>query len=149
MIIDKRIRAYFTGDIIMAYDPIRRHVVLVHQLLSQLNRRLYRYVLKVPVPARISLASFVSDTQLDSDTVGIAALRMFVGLRATMPGDVFILHALPDAAVKVHIVVGAGPDALTGILPAVGLRASGGADVMDYDIFDTAKLARVVIIGCQ
>ena len=124
-------------------------MIFIHQLPGQGDGGLHGCILKVPVPARISLASFVSDTQLDSDTVGIAALRMFVGLRATMPGDVFILHALPDAAVKVHIVVGAGPDALTGIIPAVGLRASGGADVMDYDIFDTAKLARVVIIGCQ
>ncbi len=85
------------------------YMIFIHQLPGQGDGGLHGCILKVPVPARISLASFVSDTQLDSDTVGVAALRMLVGLRAAVPGNVLVLHRLPNLSVKSHKVMALAP----------------------------------------
>ena len=84
----------------MAYDPVCRY--LVFSISSLVRATAERTVASSKYQSRLVSAwlPFVSDTQLDSDTVGVAALRMLVGFRAAVPGNVLVLHRLPNLSVK-------------------------------------------------
>ena len=71
---------------------------------------------------------------------------MPVAFCPAVPGNITILHALPDLSVKPYIVVGTGPDIFAGIVPAVCFRPASGANVMDHDVFDSAGVAQSVKI---
>jgi len=59
-----------------------------------------------------------------------------------VPGNVSILHTLPDFSVKSHIIVRAGSDVLAGIVSAIGLCSAGGADIVDHDVLDTVGITQ-------
>ena len=148
MVIDKRIRAYFTCHVVMPDNMVRRDAVLSHQFFCQGNRCLHCRVLKVPVTAGVCLAPLIPHAKFDSNTVCVPALRVLVRLRATMPGNILILYRLPYLSLKAHKVVGAGPDAAAGIVSTVGLCPAGGADIVDYDVLNTTDITAVIVIRC-
>ena len=102
-----RIRANFSGYIIVANNMICRNVVFLHQISGQLNSRLYCCSFKIPVliccpkTRRILL----SHTHLNPNAISVSAFRMFVTARPTMPGDIPIFHALPNFAGETDKIV--------------------------------------------
>ena len=138
VIINIWVGAYLTCHVVMPDDMVCRHVVLVHQLSGQLHCCLHCRVLKVPVTAGVCLAALIAHAQLYSDAVGVAALRMLVGLRAAVPGNVLILYRLPYLSLKAHKVVGAGPDVFACIILTIGFCSACSSYIMDHDILDTA-----------
>jgi hypothetical protein len=73
MAIDVRVRANLLADY-----PVHRDVVLRHQFLGQFNGPLHCSLLKVPVPACVGLASAISYTHFNTNTVLISAFRVLV-----------------------------------------------------------------------
>ena len=144
MIIYVRVRANLAGYVVMTNHMVCRNTIFLHQLPRQFNSRLNGSIFEVPVPAVCCLASFIPDTQLNTDTVGIPTFRMPVTFCPTVPGNVSILYALPDFPAKSHIVVGAGSDIFAGIIPAVGLRPAGSSDVVDHDVPDAVGVTQTI-----
>ena len=73
-------------------------------------------------------------------------MLIYAILTAAVPGYIFIFHALPDATIKINIVVGAGANMLTGIILAIGFCSACSPYIMDYNVLDTANLTVVIIV---
>ena len=143
-----RIRANFSGYIIVANNMICRDVIFFHQVSGQLNSRLYCCSFKIPVliccpkTRRVLL----SHAHLDSDTVGISAFWMLIAARPTMPGDIPIFHALPNFAGETDKIVCRCPTVATTIVCTIFLCSAQCPNIMDHNIFDPGNIAWIIIV---
>ena len=124
--------------------------VFFHQHFHQLGCRFHGGVLKIPVlVGGIQMRGVpLPHAHLDSQGIGVATFRMYIRAGAAVPGNVFILHALPHGAVKIHIVVGRRSPVSSSVVLAVGFCPSQGSHIMNHNVFDAGSApGRIVIAG--
>ena len=149
-VIDVRVRANLSGNIVVTDNMISRDVVLLHQVLCQLDRGCHGRVLKVPVLGSVCLTALVVDTELDADRVAVPALCVLVALGSTVPCNILILNALPYLALKAYKIVGGCSEVLGSIIVAVRPRASKSPHIVDDDILDAPHVVRICeVIRCE
>ena len=124
------------------------HIVFFHQVFCQLDRRLYRCFLKIPVFVCCvhCFFGFLPHTHLNADAVRIPAFRVPVAARSTVPGNVLIFHALPDFAGETDKIVCGCPTVAAAIVCTVFLCSAKCPDVMDHYIFDPGNTAGIKVV---